>query len=332
MSFNVLPTELKLQIFSHLDHNSRLAMSQVSIESNVLCHVPMLPNPLFESGIIDNLANGRFKRTAQNIDWIYESSYFHLQNGTPKLTAFPPYDGINSFKANLDSRTTISMGPWGTVTKTIQFGKTEYKLTGNTLHINDVAQVYKVIDIACFKGALIYTEASYYQGSEINGKLFILNPKLNNSFIEVKGTQISKANESFGRIACDEKNNSIYVTSNNSVVKFDLNDENEVVQEKSSVLIETISYVSRIALNLLKNLVLCPLIILKSTWKFHLIAVSVFFAGGLAIGATVSAPSILVAGLVFALIYEFAFLPGAVTVGFVWGIVTTYTNIIENKI
>ena len=324
MSFSILPTELKLQIFSHLDTPSLLAMSCVSQECHSFTQDKSLENPLMDSQFFVNLQNKNFIHTETPTAYNY-NQYLHIVDGMPTVSIVPPEAfGQPDFSAQIDSKTLFIKPPFATLQKKIKIGEIEYKLQSNTLYVDGEIKRHSVKDIACFHGTLIYLD-QYRAG------IYVLDPKSNDIWTE-KRVKIAD-DIIINQIVCDDKEGIVYGLTEQSIVKLDYKNADPVAaQNKESTLAKTISYIGRLILKLLGNVFLTPIWLLKESWKVNAIVGTLSFVGGVALGFYLGAPSVLIAGLAIFILFEVPLNVSLISIGIFSGLGITISQIVTDKI
>jgi len=321
MSFSALPIELKLQIFSNLDHPSLFAMSQVSQECRELARDRTLDNPLIDPQVLDNLLNKNYTLTETPLNIPFgNNQYLHLVNGEPVISPCNNV-GYADFSANIDAKTLLTQPIYGTIQKKIQIGDQEYRYNFNALYAGDQVVRYSVKDIAYFHGNLIYIDL-YHEG------IFLFDPNEKDAWSN-KRTKIAD-NVRFNQIVSDEKNGVIYGVTDHNIVKLDYKNAEPKLKTSSSE--KVISYIGRLILKSLGNLIFSTIYTFKTTWKAHAIGASIAFLGGIVLGLALGATNVIIAGVALLILAEMIAIPTFAAIGLITGIGLTVEQILTDKI
>lgn len=318
MNFSVLPPEIKLQIFSHLDERALRNASHVSSEWNEIAkdrtlHLSEIDPVVVENALSQNYTVTRISHK-ESLDY---TSYLHLVNGEPVISHRNPgeYGSIP-----IDSKTTITMPPYyGEPTKDITLDSKTYSL-GYHLVTPSGDSIYCIKDIGHLYGKLIVIQ-HYSKG------IYLLEPKNRNRL-----KRIADIDEPLRKIVCDEKKGVIYGLTDQDIFKIDFKHVDPA--QKKIRLNKIISYIGRLAIKTIKNLFSGISLTFEVTFKVHaltiLCALTGATIGGLVAGLT--AASIFTVAAASFILVEITFLSMILLVGTVIGVGTTVYEVITHTL
>lgn len=324
MSFSALPIELKLQIFTNLDRPSLFAVSQVSQECRELARDRTLDHPLIDPQVLDNLLNKNYTLTEMPLNIPFgpfgNNQYLHIVKGEPVVSTINNI-GLADFSVNIDDKTLLTQPIYGAIQKKIQVGDQEYRYNFNALYARDQVVRYSVKDMAYFHGKLIYLDL-------YNDGIFLFDPNEKDAWSN-KRTKIAD-NVRFNQIVSDEKNGVIYGVTDQNIVKLDY--KNAEPKLKKSPSEKVISYIGRLILKSLGNLIFSTIYTFKTTWKAHAIGTSIAFLGGIVLGLAIGATNVLIVGVALLILAEMIAIPTFAAIGLITGIGLTVEQILTDKI